>query len=1155
VNVLVDGVPCTNILVTNNATITCVTPQAVSGAGEKSLRVTSSLNGFVQQDPPNGFRYNPLPIVATINPNNGPASGGQPVTIGGLNFGPTVNVTIDGALATNISVTGTTTITLLTPSAQTGIGTKDVIISSTENGVLTVTNGYTYNATPAASGPINPNNGPTSGGTPITITGSGFVAPVTVNIGGTPATGVVVTSTTTVTAITPARPSPGTVNVTVTSSFTGDTVIPAGFTYNTTPTVTSISPDSGPATGNQTVQIDGANFTGNVTVTFGGTPMTGIVVSNGDTRITGITPAGPIGQVLVRVESSTHGITDVPNGYTYIGSPAITSVVPDNGPVNAATPITITGSGFADNLSVTIGGQACTSVSRNTSGTAITCTAQPLTPAGAYDVVVTSTTAGVVTLVDGFTYTPNFGANQQVSTGAAPTGVVVADFNGDGKPDFATSNQIDDTATIMISNVSAGSFAVSSNINFPVTNPGGGYVADEPSGIAVADFNLDGKPDVVTSNRSTANASILLNLMVLPTSNATFSQPVGVTFAGPTAAVVAADFNGDGKPDLAVADESNGRVYVRCNSTAPLGAISFNAATQVTGLSGPVSLAAADLDGDGDVDIAVAQRDANLVTALLNTGTPGATTIAFGSSFSVATGTTPQGVTIGDLNADGLPDIVSANVAGGTVTPILNTTVVGGSFNLTAFSAAQMGGGAVAVTIADIDGAGQPDIITANSTGNSTSVRLNQTVFGSTSAVSLAARTDRSVGSGPSGVVVVDVDGDGRRDIVTGNRTGSTVSVLFNATAQGFSPVSFATAVNQALGVSPTAVAHGDFNGDGRQDLVFAHSTAVRAFANTTTVGSTVTFSFAAQDSGALSNATAVAVGHLNGDGRPDLVVTASGTNQAHVFLNTTTPGSSTLTFSNVSNFGTGSNPQGVVIADFDKDGRQDFAVSNAGGNTVFVYRADPANNLASTAAFNVIAISSFGVGSNPRGISAGDLNGDDYPDLAVANRSSNTVSILRNDNNGTISFSSATPQATGLGPQAVKITDATNDGKNDVVSANNSASSIGLSGNTSTPGSNPVFLGGVSTTSPTAPSGIDAADMTGDGRVDIATSNNGAASGSVFLNTNGTYQVVNRGDFTASTNPTGVVAVDLNGDYKPDLAVANGGANSVSVLRNQTVP
>src|SRR5207245_1390054 len=132
----------------------------------------------------------------------------------------------------------------------------------------------------------------------------------------------------------------------------------------------------------------------------------------------------------------------------------------------------------------------------------------------------------------------------------------------------------------------------------------------------------------------------------------------------------------------------------------------------------------------------------------------------------------------------------------------------------------------------------------------------------------------------------------------------------------------------------------------------------------------------------------------VNGDGRPDLLVANNGSNNVSVLLNTTAPGAAVPSFAAATSFGTGTGPCSVAAADVNGDGRPDLLIANTGSNNVSVLL----NTTAPGAAVpSLAAATNFGAGTAPSSVAAVDVNGDGRPDLLVANRLSNNMSALLN--------------------------------------------------------------------------------------------------------------------------------------------------------------
>lgn len=164
---------------------------------------------------------------------------------------------------------------------------------------------------------ITPNSGTANGGTPVTISGTGFLAGATVSLGGTAATNVVVGNRTSITATTTAV---GVVNVVVTNTDAQSGTLSNGYNYtaNPTPTVTSITPNGGTANGGTGVVITGTGFQSGATVSLGGKAASNVVVGS-SASITAMTPAHAAGAVNVVITNSDAQSGTLPNGYTYIG--------------------------------------------------------------------------------------------------------------------------------------------------------------------------------------------------------------------------------------------------------------------------------------------------------------------------------------------------------------------------------------------------------------------------------------------------------------------------------------------------------------------------------------------------------------------------------------------------------------------------------------------------------------------------------------------------------------------------------------------------------------------------------------------------------------------------------------------------------------------
>jgi len=260
---------------------------------------------------------------------------------------------------------------------------------------------------------VTPNSGPSTGGTVVTITGTGFAGATAVMFGANPATNLTI-SDTAITATAPAG-AVGPVDITVTTPAGTSATSPADqFTYLVpTPAVTAISPASGPEAGRTQVTISGSHFTGATTVSFGATTATAAIV-NSDTSITATAPPGTDGIVDVTVTGPGGTSTAVTaDHYTYLEpAPAITSVSPASGPEAGGTVVTISGTDFLGASAVHFGSGAAAGFTVN-GDTSITATAPAAAAVGAVDITVTTVvdTSAPVT-ADRYSYIYPFGGFQ-----------------------------------------------------------------------------------------------------------------------------------------------------------------------------------------------------------------------------------------------------------------------------------------------------------------------------------------------------------------------------------------------------------------------------------------------------------------------------------------------------------------------------------------------------------------------------------------------------------------------------------------------------------------------------------------------------------------------------------------------------------------------
>ncbi|MBH8576030.1 VCBS repeat-containing protein [Nostocaceae cyanobacterium CENA369] len=279
--------------------------------------------------------------------------------------------------------------------------------------------------------------------------------------------------------------------------------------------------------------------------------------------------------------------------------------------------------------------------------------------------------------------------------------------------------------------------------------------------------------------------------------------------------------------------------------------------------------------------------------------------------------------------------------------------------------------------------------------------------------VSFSSGKNFTVGSGPSSIVVKDLNGDGKLDLAVANFTSNNVSVLLNDGNDGFG-----TPTNFTVGTNPVFLASEDIDGDDNLDLVVANAddNNVSLLLNDGKggFGTPTNFTVGAHPS-------AIALADIDGDSKLDLVVANADDDNVSVLLNDSNGG-----FGTPSNFTVGGNPAAIALGDIDGDGNLDLVVANADDDNVSLLLGDGNGNFGTA--------TNFTVGTYPSAIALGDIDGDSNLDLVVANYGSSNVSVLLNDGNG--SFGAAKDFTVGASPNSVVLEDIDGDGKLDLVVA-----------------------------------------------------------------------------------------------------------------------
>ena len=578
-----------------------------------------------------------------------------------------------------------------------------------------------------------------------------------------------------------------------------------------------------------------------------------------------------------------------------------------------------------------------------------------------------------------------------VSVGASAAALVTADFDGDGVVDGVVVRAETDDA-VLLRGVGDGTFADMSAYPLGLTSP---FLAE------TSDVDGDGDPDLVVGA-----ARDLVLLENLGTGFAT-AAPLGA--GGRLTSFIFGDFDRDGDPDLAQSNTLTDAVTVRQN----LGAGRFLAGVPVPAGWTPRLLVSGDFDGDEDLDLAAVVGDATSgrASVLFAGEALPPSKVAFDSVIARVRGK-PHGIATGDFNADGFADVATGNGSQGTFSVLFGDA----NANLEFDRSYGVQGRATLFSVAagDWDGDGDVDVAAAGNINSQVLVRLNAgdgTFFDA---------SFHPTGSAPLFLVAADYDQDGALDFITANESANTISLLRNA-GDG---TTWEAPVQTRVGSRPVAVAVADIDSDGDPDL------AVSSL-----------------------NAREVAILPGRGDGTfergpiypvlgPARFVTASDLDQSGDVELLVAHGSlvsiyrrqvgSELVESRA--LDTRQAPYSLLVTDLDGDGQVDLLTTNTihrtyGTLSVFLGRGD----LEYESPFRLIC------GAEPRFAVAIDIEQDGDVDLITGNRTSETITRLRQD------LAAVPPPETCDGRQEVLFLrgDVNADGRRNIVDAVNLLATI----------------------------------------------------------------------------------------------------------------
>ncbi|HUB81177.1 MAG TPA: FG-GAP-like repeat-containing protein [Bryobacteraceae bacterium] len=615
-------------------------------------------------------------------------------------------------------------------------------------------------------------------------------------------------------------------------------------------------------------------------------------------------------------------------------------------------------------------------------------------------------------------------------TGEAAQGFIAADVNGDGIPD-----QIDvDSGGVGVQLVAANDTVLSST-DFPT-----GFTPDPAfTTIVAADFNGDGKIDLAVSDPGTPGSNAGGVAVLLGNGDGTFQTPKYFPAGQNPGSLAAADFNGDGKIDLAAASTAGASIVILDGNGDGTFGTPVNYAPGGDSQATPASILALDLNGDGRPDLAVANHGFatvpnSSISVLLNTG--GGFQPKFNAPLKLPL--QPDYLGWADLNGDGHPDLVAVSTeASGMI--VLYGNGDGTFQEPSGYSTGNSPGSLVIQTLGD----GNSILMTADQiTGN-----IWMTVVSPQGEV--GAPPMHLLGGAPTGIAVADLNGDGQADaVVTGG--ASDVSVLLSSSGQFQTPVGYSLAQSSPM---PQSVTTGDLNNDGKPDLVVASQAGLVSALLGNGDGTFQAPANIQVNQGAQS----IALADLDRDHNLDAVVAAWGSQAG--------PGGGAIVPLLGKGDGTfqaqpaltvsGLNPSSVAAADLNSDGIPDIAavlISSIqfGSATLAVFPGNGDGTFQSprTFALKAPAASFTKVIGNLSAIVIGDWNGDGHPDIAVVCQADKTsIDVLLGDGKGNFTEAATLP-ATEDDPVSIATADLNGDGKPDLVVAHQGGEATYLLGN-----------------------------------------------------------------------------------------------------------
>ena len=695
-------------------------------------------------------------------------------------------------------------------------------------------------------------------------------------------------------------------------------------------------------------------------------------------------------------------------------------------------------------------------------------------------------------------------------TGPGPESIAVADFNGDGISDLATTNFLLDgtpqnSVTVMLGE-GDGFFAT------PCT-----FSPDNPQrSIVAGDFNGDGLDDLATLS------PYHINLLV-STGEGSFKEsivPVPLHNYEILIAMTTSDFNGDGFAYLAVTTYQGYNVHV----LQGLGDGTFESTSTFPAGHSPVDIVATDFNNDGFVDLAVTNQVTGRVSVFNGDGDG-----TFQAQPSIPLFRYANQLVAGDFDGDSFADLAITTNSLDYSTPGVQVLLGNGdgSFEFGKLSLFEsFDDRAFGISSEDFNQDGFDDLSIAFRVKDTVEIWLADGDGG------FAEPSIVSAGRGPEALLAQDVDLDGITDLTIANRDSSDV-VLRRGLGDGSfeDPVNLFEFDTVAVGASPQFMTSSDVNGDGLPDLLVANTSEnnIGVLLGSDDQPFTNQAIFQVE-----SLPPSLTVNDFDLDGFSDFAAPNS-TGNISLFFGV---GDGTITAGDAFPFA--SSMYASASGDFDSDGIPDLAATRT---SVF----DEVGIAFGTGDGSFGPVVFYDVGDEPESIISGDFNGDNVIDLITTNATDNDISVLLGFGDGT--FETAVSYSVGGRPTGVTAADFDQDGIVDLGTSNGNDDNVS------------ILLGlGAGAFSPqetfdvgSSPCSIGAADLNGDGVIDLATANFSGDGFSMMLGKgDGTFFPAVNYKVENCDGPVAIVVKDLNGDGRVDLATANQNSDNISIIWNQ---